>query len=487
MTERASSLMYAVRPSVVCKYVAQLIFVQAGLILLPSLLAVFYAEYAMAVRYFAMASLLALIAIPFMRAPVPSHVQTNEAITVTVIAFLIGAAVMVYPFMGVGLPFLDALFEAVSGITTTGLSTLADIENKPRSFLFARAWMQWYGGLGFVVLAIALMIGQHSANRRLFGQEFEHEEIIVGIHSHAQQVTLVYLLLTFFSIVLLYFWGVDGFTAIVHVLSAVSTGGFSSFNDNLAGLGSWPTQLILSCVGLLGAISLALYYRLYQYGFNQLTSVTQMVALFFMVIIVAAALALILSINDGMDWLTSVQQALLLAISAQTTTGFSSFNSATLEPLAKGVIILSMAVGGDIGSTAGGFKILRFLIILKLMQFSIQRTAMAEHTVSGPQLAGKAITDEEITGVLTLLGWFVALIFGSWLPFVTMGHQPLDALFEIVSATATVGLSSGITQADLHPALKLILCFDMLAGRLEVIALLVCLYPKTWFGRRIEE
>jgi trk system potassium uptake protein TrkH len=146
-----------------------------------------------------------------------------------------------------------------------------------------------------------------------------------------------------------------------------------------------------------------------------------------------------------------------------------------------------MLVGGDIGSTAGGFKVFRFLILLKLMQFAIQRTAMTDHAVYQPQLAGKAITAEEITEVLSLLGWFVILILCSWLPFIGMGYNPLDALFEVVSATATVGLSSGITQTELQPELKLILCFDMLAGRLEIIALLVYLYPKSWFGRRREE
>jgi len=487
MPERASLLMYAIRIPVICKYVAQLILVQVGLILFPFCLALFYAEYALALRFFTMACLLMLIALPLLHLPAPVYVQTNEALTITVIVFLIGAAAMVYPFMGAGLPFLDALFEAVSGITTTGLSTVAELENKPKSFLFARALMQWYGGLGFVVLAITLVMGQQSASRRLLGQEFEYDNIVVGIRSHARQVTLVYLLLTFIPAVLLYFWGVGSFTSIVHVLSAVSTGGFSSFNDNLAGLDSWSIQLFLSCVGLLGAISLALYYRLYQYGFSKQTSLTETLVLLLMVISATTILALIMFLNNNMDWFTSIQRALLLAISAQTTTGFNSFNTATLEPIAKTVIMLSMAVGGDIGSTAGGFKVLRFLILLKLMQFTIQRRAMADHAVCEPQLAGNAITTEEITGVLSLLGWFIALIFCSWLPFVGMGHNPLDALFEVVSATATVGLSSGITQTELQPALKLILCFDMLAGRLEIIALIVYLYPKTWVGRRREE
>ncbi len=486
MAEQAASLMYAIRIPVVLKYAAQLALVQAGLILLPFCFALYYAEYDHALCFFAISTLLTLIALPFLRLPVSAHIQTNEAFVIIVITFLTGAAVMIYPFMRVGLPFLDALFEAVSGITTTGLSTLADVETKPKSFLFARAWMQWYGGLGFVVLAVALMIGQ-SANRRLLGQEIENKEIIVGIRNHARQVTLVYLLLTIFPLLLLYFGGVDGFTAIVHVLSAVSTGGFSSFNNSLAGLHSWPVEFILSCVGLSGAISLTLYYRFYQHDFSYTSSVSETFFLIFLLTVLTAILAIILPMAQPGNGLTSIRQALLLSISAQTTTGFSSFDMTTLDPLAKIVAIFSMAIGGEVGSTAGGFKILRFMILLKLMHFSLKRPAMAEHAVYDAQLANNTITVEEISRVLTLLGWFIALIIGSWLPFIALGFPPLDALFEVVSATATVGLSSGITQTSLQPLLKLVLCFDMLAGRLEIIALVVCLYPNTWLGRRLEK
>jgi trk/ktr system potassium uptake protein len=488
MSERSSFLMYTIRGPVVLKYTAQLILVQAGLLLLPVAIALFYAEYEFSLRLFAVVCLLVIMALPFIRLPVPGQIQANEALAITVIAFVLGAAAMVYPFMEVKISFLDAVFESVSGITTTGLSTVAELEDKPRSFLFARAWMQWYGGLGFGVLALALLIGQQPGNRRLLGQELDRDGVVIGIRKHARQVTLVYLLLTLISTLLLYFLGADGFTAIVHSLSAVSTGGFSCFNNNLAGFDGWPIQMALSGIGLLGAVSLPLYYRIYRHGFSLSTPVQETLVMIVLIFSVTLILTLIMHANSiNMDWLSSAKQALLLAISAQTTTGFSSLNSADFDPLVKNILILSMAVGGDMGSTAGGIKILRFMILLKLMQFTIQRTAMPSHAVFEPNLAGKAITTEEITDVLALLGWFIALVFFSWLPFIALNYHPLDALFEVVSATATVGLSSGIAQAELQPVLKLILCFDMLAGRLEIIALLVCLYPKTWFGRRIEE
>ncbi|WP_051961747.1 TrkH family potassium uptake protein [Methylobacter sp. BBA5.1] len=487
MNERASLLMYAIRGPVILKYAAQLILVQAGLVAVPALVALLYQEYGLSLRFAMVAVALAALSRPFVRWPAPAHIQVNEALTVTVIAFLVGAVSLVYPFMGAGLPFLDALFEAVSGITTTGLTTLSEVEDKPKGFLFARSWMQWYGGLGFVVLVIALLMGVQPANRRLLGQELERENAIMDIHSHARQVTQVYLILTLIPMALLYLMGVDGLTAVVHVLSAVSTGGFSNFNDSLAGLNSLPAEFVVSLVVVSGAISLPLYYRFYRHGLSRSMELDETLGLMACLFFAGVMLILSMHIKEGMDWDIAALQGAMLAMSAQTTTGFSSLDITRLDAVAKVVMIVAMATGGAVGSTAGGLKILRVLILLKLMHYAVQKPAMPDHSVLKPRLAGKTIAAEEINGVLTLLGWGLALMVGSWLPFVAMGYHPLDSLFEVVSALATTGLSSGITRADLQPALKLILCFDMLAGRLEIVALLVFLYPKTWFGRRVRE
>ncbi len=487
MNEQSSLLMYAIRGPVVLKYAAQLTFIQAGLFLLPAGVALYYAEFTLALRFATVTVLLGVATLPFIRLPAAAQIQTNEALVVTVIAFLLAASAMVYPFMGANMAVLDAVFESISGITTTGLSTLVDLQEKPRSFLFARSWMQWYGGLGFVVLAIALLTGKQPGNRRLLAQEFEPQDVTVSIHQHARQVTLVYALLTMLTVLLLLLSGVDGFTSLVHALSAVSTGGFSTFDDSLSGFGAWRIQLLLSCSGLLGAVSLPWYYRICQRGFGESLSTLEFFAMLLLILSVTLPLTLILSCTAEIDYLTSAGQALLLAISAQTTTGFSSLPVAELDPLVKGILLMSMAVGGAVGSTAGGLKVFRFLILLKLMQYTIRHTAVSSHAVFEPKLSGKTIHSEEITHILTLLGWFMALVFFSWLPFIAMDYHPLDALFEVLSATSTVGLSTGITRMELQTPLKLILCFDMLAGRLEIIALLVCIYPKTWFGRRLQE
>jgi len=189
----------------------------------------------------------------------------------------------------------------------------------------------------------------------------------------------------------------------------------------------------------------------------------------------------------GMAWPQVFHHAPLLAFSAQTTAGFSSIPCSQLDAGSKLVLIFSMLVGGGLGSTAGGFKLLRLLMAASVFRLILLRTCLPKHAVIEPRLAGRRLQEEEIRAALLLILLFVAVVALSWLPFVAMGYNPLDSLFEVVSATGTVGLSAGLTSATLPAPLKGILCVDMLMGRLEIIAWLVMLYPGTWFGRRMEE
>ena len=479
------TLAYAVRARVVLKYLGQLLLLLAALELVPAAVALAYGDTAFALRIIAVTLVLVAVSVPWVRRAVPAEIQTNEALAVTALAFLVGAASMVYPFMGAGIGFSDALFEAVSGITTTGLSCLAGVEDKPKSLLFARAWMQWYGGLGIVILSLALLMGHERIARRLLGRPAEGEGVAVGIRRYARQMVVVYLCMTLISALLLWVTGLDGFTAVAHALSAVSTGGFSTRDDSLAGLGSEAAVWIVTFASLGGALALAVYYRTWKQGWGALSGDTESRALLGAVAISCGLLMLSLHWSGASSWVDSIRNALLLGISAQTTTGFSSMDVSTLQPLSRLIMMLSMFIGGDIGSTAGGVTILRLLVLLRLLQFIIRTTGAPSHAVNEPRLGGRRLSQPEFVAVLSLLAMFLLVILLSWVPFLALGYDPLNSLFEVVSATATTGLSAGISGPGLEPALKGVLCLDMLAGRLEIVALLVLLYPGTWFGNRV--
>jgi trk system potassium uptake protein TrkH len=483
--EQPQILAYAVRAKVVLKYLGQLMLLLAALDLLPAVVALGYGDSELALRFLIVTLLLVAVSVPWVRVAVPAEIQTNEALVITALAFLVGAASMVYPFMGAGIGLSDALFEAVSGITTTGLSCLASVEDKPKSFLFARAWMQWYGGLGIVILSLALLMGHERIARRLLGRPSEGEGVAVGIRRYSRQVVGVYLVLTLLAVLLLWTAGLDGFTAVAHALSAVSTGGFSTYDDSLAGMGSVAAVWVVTLSSLSGALALAVYYRIWHQGWRELPGDTESRGLLGAVALSCLLLMLSMHWSGVSGWADSMRHALLLGVSAQTTTGFSSIDVSALQPLPKVIMMLSMFVGGDIGSTAGGVKILRLLVLLRLLQFIIRTTGAPSHAVNEARLGGRRLSQPEFVAVLSLLALFVLVIVLSWVAFIALGYDPLNSLFEVVSATATTGLSTGISGPGLEPALKGVLCLDMLAGRLEIVALLVLVYPGTWFGKRI--
>jgi len=483
-TERENSLLYAVRWQVLGRYLGQLALVLA-LLTLPNIgVSLYYGEYPISVRYLAIIALLVAAGWPLSRLQAPDRIQGNEAMVIVTLAFVLSPLLMSWPLEAAGLTALDAFFEAVSGITTTGLSTLSSVQDRAHSFLFARAWMQWYGGLGIAVLAVAIMAQHGLATRKLVeapGAELQ----VSSTRTSARRVLGVYVLLTLAGVLLIWAAGLAPFDAVAHALSAISTGGFSTFNQSLGGALPAVAPFAVVFVSFLGAVSLPLYYFAWHRGIGELSRDLELRTLAGACLAGALILALWFWLA-GVPLAEALRQGGLLAVSAQTTTGFSAQSTAALDAFPKGLLILSMAVGGSLGSTAGGVKLLRVLILLRLVQTLLRRTAATEHAVVEARLGGRRLEEEDMTHVLLIIALFGAVVVLSWLAFLAHGYPALDALFEVVSATGTVGLSTGITGGGLPAFLKLVLCFDMLAGRLEIVALLVTLYPVTWMGRKRE-
>lgn len=478
----AQSLMRAVRPGVVLKYVSQLLLLLALITAVPALVALLLDEADVALRYVTVIGVLALVSLPLSRLPEPQQIQRNEALCVTALVFLITPLLMTYPLMASGLSWIDAWFEAVSGVTTTGLSTLPAIEQQPAIFLFARAWMQWYGGLGIAVLAVALFMGHKTTSKKLLESAGEEGQATTA-RTYARQILQVYLALTVIGFLLLWPFQQDAFLALIHTLAAVSTGGFSGFNDSLASVPP-GAQTMLTLLSLAGAITLPLYFIAFRQQPGRLLHDTEVHALLLLTGLTTLLLSACLAGWHQLNWANGLRHAAMLAVSAQSTAGFSSVDVASLAPSAQLILIFSMLIGGCTGSTAGGIKIIRLLILLKLIQLTLQRTAASPRAVLLPKLGKTRLDTDEIAGVLVLSGLWGLVTLLSWLLLLADGQDPLGSLFEVVSAMGTVGLSSGITQPDLSSTLKLVLGADMLLGRLEIIALLVLLYPPSWFGRR---
>lgn len=485
MAKQATELRYAVRFRVVFKYFGQLCLVLAALTLVPLVMSVVFSDTRFSLRYGIVIGVLAAIGAGLVRLRAPSRVQANEGMVLVGLMFLFTPLVMSYPMMGSGLGFLDAFFEAISGVTTTGLSTKATLVGAPATFLFARAWLQWYGGLGIVVLSLALVMQPGLVAKGLTASEIETGDLVGSARAHARRALKVYGVLTALGIIGSLAVGIGFFDTVLYTFTAVSTAGFAPHDGSLANLG-WHQQWWITLLCLAGAIPLAFYYRMFKERRRVAVDFLQLRAVVIVSLVVSLAVGSTMWLSAGMAWPQVLHHAPLLALSAQTTTGFASMPCAQLDAGSKLLLILSMLVGGGVGSTAGGFKLLRLLIVVSVFRWILMRTCLPKHAAIEPRLAGRRLQHEEIQATLLLIVLFVAVVVLSWLPFVAMGYSPLDSLFEVVSATATAGLSVGLSSETLPALLKGILCVDMLMGRLEIITWFVLLYPGSWFGRRME-
>ena len=488
MASEATHLQYAVRGRVLLRHLGTVAMILAALQLVPGTAALLLGIFDGAARYGVTSAALLACGYVLSRIETRAPIQRNEAMVLAAVAFVLGALASTWPMAAhAGLSPLDAFFEAVSGVTTTGLSTAADVESRPKLWLFSRAWLQWCGGLGVMVFAAAFVLRPGVEARRLsLSEGSEADDLAGGTRARSRRILQVYCALTGAGILLMLVLGASFFDAIVYTLAAISTGGFAPHNSSLSGLGGIPLQAAVTLLCVAGSTPVPFLNKLSRRSLRDTVADLQVQALMVMALALTAVLTLSLALQGGMDWGAAIHHGAMQAFSAQSTAGFSSMSLAEFPALSKLAMIFAMLVGGGVGSTAGGFKILRLLIALKLLQILIRRSALPAHAVLEPKLGGRRLSDPEIEEALLLIGLFVGAVLLSWLAFLAYGYDPLDSLFEVASATGTVGLSVGLTGADLPAALKGVLCADMLLGRLEIVVWLVTLYPGTWIGRRTQ-
>jgi len=440
-------------------------------------------EYSFTIRYVIVEFILMTTGLPLMRMNVAANIQVNEGLVISSLAFILSPLIMTIPAMGGGLDFVDAFFEMVSAVTTTGLSVVTELQHQPLTFLFARTYMQWVGGLGIVILTVALLLRPGVYLRKQIELD-ESQDLVSSTLTYARRIFTVYVLLTIISIGMIWFTGGNFFNAVTHAFAAVSTGGFSNFDNSLAGFNSPAASISVMLGCIFGALPLLLYLRIRQYKFYMIYQDIQVRAVVYFILCISILLAFVMVYEADMQISEALLHAPVMAISAQTTAGFFSISIAQIGPHGMLIIMIAMFVGGSLGSTSGGIKLYRMLIFWRALHHMLQKITATPHAVVVPRLAGKNLEADEINkAFLVILLFFFTIVF-SWLVFLFSGYAPIASLFEIVSAVSTVGLSSGITSVDLPTHLKLILCLNMLLGRLEFIAFFVLVYPLTWINRK---
>lgn len=403
--------------------------------------------------------------------------------------FLAGAL----PFVFSGqLSFIHALFESVSGWTTTGL-TVVDVTSMPHIFLFHRSFMQYCGGLGFILMILMLVGGKHAVS--LFNAEGHPDRLMPSIKRTVQTIFLIYngflvIGATFYTL-----FGMEIFDAICHTMSALSTAGFTTQANSIGTYGSYPIELITIILMLVGSTNFAVLLLLTRFQFKKILKVTELRFMLGLlaVFIPLVAFSLMRELDMGIG--QSFHQSLFGIVTVFTTTGYSTMNYAAWPPFAIGLVMLLMIIGGSIGSTAGGIKLIRAYLLLKITRANIKkRLSPSRHvTVQNYYRAqGKTPIDHElITDTLGFVFSYVAIfIVGTLLITLTEGCSLFDAMFEFASAFGTVGISNGLTNPSTGAGTLIVEMFGMVLGRLEIFVVLIGIHvglskAKKWIVMKV--
>jgi len=398
-------------------------------------------------------------------------VRRGEALVLSALAYVVFAGAGALAFLP-ATSFLDGLFEAMSGYTTTGLSVL-DVENLSPTLVLFRSYTQWVGGAGIVVLSLVLLDWPARTLFPTHAAELVDKGLAGSVRATSRLVLRVYLALTAACFLTYGLVGMSWFDAAAHALATVSTGGFSSHPDSIGHYRSAAVVAAVIVFMVLGAAPFPLHAQLWRRGPRALVTDPQLVCLLLLLALAAGAG---MATDRGHGLLDHV----FLAASAATTTGFETSASRSYGDTSQLLAMALMFIGGAAGSTAGGIKLFRFLVLGTFLRSLVVRPLLPDEATVPLRYGGTTVDDAVLRNVLGLVLLYLAFLAVSAAALTLAGIPPMDACFECVSALATVGLSCGVTDAHLGSWPKLVLLCDMWAGRLEILAVLVLLYPAFW-------
>ena len=372
----------------------------------------------------------------------------------------------------------NAIFEAYSGFTSTGLSMATNYSDIPHTLQWWRSLMQWVGGVGIIVLVISILEPATEPDR-LYNAEGREQRIGLTLSQTVKRIWWIYLVYTVGGIFLLRIVGMDWWAALNHGMTGIATGGFSVAQYSIANY-SIAVKLAVIVIMILGAVSFSVHYRFLRHGkISAFWSDNQHQALW-LLLLGGTLLLWTLSSLSAPD--VPFMDILFQWSSAVSTCGFGTTSVQSWNGGTKLLMVIVMLIGGAAGSTAGGIKLNRFVIVVKAIAWRLRRVALQPHEMMRYELNGEVIKESEANrrveaaAVLSVL-WLIVVTAGililQYLKLPT--NNLIDVIFEAASATSGVGISAGVTHPDLPWLGKLTLICLMWMGRLEIISVLLLL------------
>jgi len=416
-------------------------------------------------------------------------VEILSAFLLTLISWIILTLIASFPFYigSTKLSFIDSFFESMSGLTTTGATVIQDIDNTSKSILLWRSMLQWLGGIGIIVIAIAIFPIVKIGGMQLFQTEFssKNEKVLPRTTKIASAVGLVYFLLTIICSFFLYSTGLDFFDSLAHGMTIIATGGFSTKNMSIGFFDSVSTEIVVMVFMVISSLPFILIFQSLRKGSGEIIQNSQ-VQFFLMFLTIMIILVMFwLQRHYEVDYLQSLRIASFSVISIATGSGFSTYDFSLWGTFTTTLFLFVMMIGGCSGSSSCGLKIFRIQILLRSSLILIKKI-IQPRGIFIPTYNSREI-DQEVLNSVTGYFFLYLITFSSLTLILSFDGQ--DVLTSLSGAAASIanvgpGLSEIIGPANNYSGIndisKFFLCLGMLIGRLELFPILVLLSPQLW-------
>ena len=425
--------------------------------------------------------------LPLLRRKATLHAR--DAFAVVAILWTALSVLGGIPFMlALDVSFADAVFESVSGYTTTGATVLVGLDSMPESILFYRQELQWLGGIGVIVLAVALLPMLGIGGMQLYKAEvpgpFKDERMTPRIARTARRLSELYVGLTALCAVCFWIAGMSVFDAVGHAMSTLSTGGFSTHDASIAYFESPLVEAIAVVFMMAGGVNFSVHFiawralRVHVYGHDAQTKAFALIVAG-LTLIVAALLYFTGTYGEPLQ---ALRHGVFQVVSVITTTGFATANFA-VWPLALPVLLIfSSFIGGSAGSTSGGLKVIRFVILGKLAGVQLQRL-VHPRSIGLVKVDGRVVTHGIVDGIWGFFTVYVSVFAALLVVLMLDGVDQVTAFGAVATSLNNLGPGLGEVAGNFIPLTDqstLLLAFSMLLGRLEIFTFLVLLTPAFW-------
>jgi len=444
----------------------------------PLIIAVLFSEWDMLLPMAAVPVIFFLLGLLFRSIPRSDRgVRLSTALCSVALFWFFCAMISGVPFMlGLGMDFTDAFFEGMAGWTGTAFSMIPGVDSAPHTLLFWRSYMQWISGIGIIAFAITTASSSGLFPSRIFRTEGRDETLMPSVLATGRSLWKIYGFLTFMAIGLILFSGLSLWESVNLALSAISSGGFCIHQQGIPYYNSLFLELLLIPVMIAGALPFRLYYLILEKRRSSFFGDEQVRLFLVLLGIAVAVLTYDLMFFEDLGFPLALEQALFMAVSAITTTGFQIANPHSWASVTLLFLAMIVFIGGCSGSTAGGVKLNRIALAIRALAWWFSRLFVSGKVLLPFRIEGriipKATAEQEaaknmLVIILSVMTVFIATL--AILQFHLTSFSLTEVLFEVVSAFSTSGISTGYVSPDMPVISKWIFIGVMWIGRLEVI------------------